>query len=849
MIVKIAPKRQDSQSSFDKLTNYITSEFERDNIDIHTIGFKRLTQYITRESVPDILTGLTVEKTIGIELGNLGSLESAAEQMRGVASENKRVPDPVFHYILSWPSHERPEVKDMLAAARDSIAALGMAEHQYIIAIHANTDNLHAHIELNRIHPKTYKAKHIEWARKTLHLAAREAELKYGWSHDNGLFEVQEVNGQKVIIERSEPRTKKAEGKANLFEIWNGDESLETWCKNAPTQGLKKFLPTFDTWQDLHNFMAVYGIELVDSGGGGMQVRTFAEDGENPVLVSASKAFRFLKRKDLESRFGPFKKAQFLGESQDGTGSPSIADIASNLKKAGDNLRAIGSIDPATQDAIRAYVANLAATTHPTGAGHEQDYAGRSGSINGSEGELNESEHIAAIEHNLNAAERNLRSTEHLDPDFARAARSRRANLTDNLAAAIEQDRPTGQDRSSGGSNRSDGQINYKRDPDKRLLSKAERAGRRRDLYKRFEKEKTIHAVVRSKIMRETRADQKQRLSDSKLAYLANKKKVMQSSMSKVEKQQAIAMLVHQQAVQKDLLTAKAQDEIKVLQKTFKDLPVSSWRSWVEDLAAQGDEAAISALRGMIYQEGRERKKKERGGEGAEDCEIVAPAGATHDPKKAADLRFKLFQGKLFFRFDDGRAAFIDNGETLSWDRALVDDDALRVSLQHAAVKWGNRLTVEGGDAVFQDRLLAMADSLGITIINLERKTPLAAPITPVRRPDPDPVKDIVKPIQIPDEMQIDPVRQELVNTLAKQYPGSTIRSVNTAELQKSDFQGKVVMAKDGYVAQLIEPNTIILHTAISKSASGRMGSKTYKISYKDGVRRMTEVNMRTKNR
>lgn len=537
MIVKIAPKRRDSQSSFDKLTTYITSEFERDNIDIHSIGFARLTQYITRESVPDILTGLTVEKTIGIEIGNLGSLESAAEQMRGIAKENPRVEDPVFHYILSWPSHERPEVKDMLDAARDSIAALGMAEHQYIIAIHANTDNLHAHIELNRIHPKTHKAKHIEWARKTLHLAARKAELKYGWSHDKGLYEVQVVNGQKVILERENPKKQKAEGRANLFETWNGEQSFETWCRESPTHGLKKFLPTFSNWQDLHSFLAAYGIEIIDSGGGGMQVRTLTEDGEKPVIVSASKAFRFLKRKDLEGRFGPFMKARTSGETDNGTGLPSIEDIASDLAKAGNYLLATGSIDPAAQDAIRTNFANTAAVTLAARPGNEQDHLGRGRSFNGREGELNESEYLAAIKHDLATAGGNLESTGHLDPDFTGAARSRRAAIAESLATFIDQDRSTGQDRASrGNSSGADRQLSYKRDPAKRLLAKAERAERRRELYARFQKDKTIHSAVRSKIMRETRDDQKKSIATSKVRYQSDKRKILSSSMSEAEK-------------------------------------------------------------------------------------------------------------------------------------------------------------------------------------------------------------------------------------------------------------------------------------------------------------------------
>ncbi|MFD2274780.1 relaxase/mobilization nuclease domain-containing protein [Undibacterium arcticum] len=139
-----------------------------------------------------------LKKTIAVEIGNVTTLDNAAGEMRATASFNKLVTNPTLHYILSWPEREVPDTQAIFAAARSTLKALGMSDHQYIIAIHGNTDNIHAHIAANRVHPITYKAVRLEWLHKTLHKAAREIEIEHGWTHDNGLFKVIEINGKKT---------------------------------------------------------------------------------------------------------------------------------------------------------------------------------------------------------------------------------------------------------------------------------------------------------------------------------------------------------------------------------------------------------------------------------------------------------------------------------------------------------------------------------------------------------------------------------------------------------------------------------------------------------------------------
>lgn len=154
---------------------------------------------------------------------------------------------------------------------------------------------------------------------------------------------------------------------------------------------------------------------------------------------------------------------------------------------------------------------------------------------------------------------------------------------------------------------------------------------------------------------------------------------------------------------------------------------VMSWREWVEELAQQqGDEAAISALRGMVYEEKRQAK---RGSEEAEPVPSIRPAPARPDDDPSIRAIINLAwqvssNGRIFYRFKQTNLlAFIDSGKELSFGRREVSDEALLATLRYAKMKWGgNTLHLTGGDAVFRERVLHLASSLNMTVNNQELK-------------------------------------------------------------------------------------------------------------------------------
>jgi hypothetical protein len=186
---------------FNDLVSYIEEQNPKEPL-LRTSGiFGDIVEYATNPT-----DGLTsADKCIAIRTNGVLDISTAGAEMNAVAMKNTRCDSPAYHFILSWPEHERPANNAVFDAAAHALKALGLGDHQYVIAIHANTDNLHCHVAVNRVNPVTFKAKHIEWAQKTLHLAARQSELKHGWSHDNGIYIIEaDEQGRKNIVLNSD---------------------------------------------------------------------------------------------------------------------------------------------------------------------------------------------------------------------------------------------------------------------------------------------------------------------------------------------------------------------------------------------------------------------------------------------------------------------------------------------------------------------------------------------------------------------------------------------------------------------------------------------------------------------
>ncbi|EPH2854472.1 TraI/MobA(P) family conjugative relaxase [Serratia marcescens] len=287
MLAKVPPKRADGETSFKSLAKYAC---ERDHIDPETGAVER------RECSTET---------------NCLDKDTAWREMKAVSDMNGRVKDPVYHFTVSWPAHEKPTDAQVFEAGREGMKALGMEGHQYLAAVHRDTDNVHGHFMVNRVNPETYKAVYPDRDYFKLDKTMREMELRQGWSHDKGPYAVHERNGQKVVDwakdepSHRQPDREKLPGKARQMEVMTGNESLTTYAQGQPKKDALEALNKGGGWHELHEALGRHGLEIRQKGQG-FAIHSKTDPEQTPI--KASTMAQELGGGKLTKRIGPYQE-------------------------------------------------------------------------------------------------------------------------------------------------------------------------------------------------------------------------------------------------------------------------------------------------------------------------------------------------------------------------------------------------------------------------------------------------------------------------------------------------------------------------------------------------------------
>lgn len=301
MIPVIPPKRQDGKSSFGDLVSYVSVRDEPRDDDLmeavkasgskaempHSSRFSRLVDYATKLrdesfiSLVDVMPdGAEWVNFYGVTcFHNCTSIESAAEEMEFAARNAKYAhnnSDPVFHYLLSWQSHESPRPEQIYDSVRHTLSRLGLSGHQFVSAVHTDTDNLHVHVAVNRVHPETGYLNRLSYSQEKLHKACRELELKHGFSPDNGCHVIAPDN--RIVRRTSVERDRQS--------AWNRgrQQSLKEYISDTTITGLRE-APVTD-WTSLHQRFAKAGL-FISSDNGELKVKDGWERERPGVTLSA----------------------------------------------------------------------------------------------------------------------------------------------------------------------------------------------------------------------------------------------------------------------------------------------------------------------------------------------------------------------------------------------------------------------------------------------------------------------------------------------------------------------------------------------------------------------------------
>lgn len=205
----------------------------------------------------------------------------AIREAQNVQIRNQRATtDKAYHLLISFAPSESPSPASLRAIEDRICAALGYSDHQRISAVHRDTDCLHIHIAINKVHPTRF----------TIHQPFNDF-----WTLGNVCSQLEVEHDLQRVNHTA--RKSQSENRAADMESHTGVQSLLGWLRSECADGFKGA----KSWSDLHAQMSGHGLELRSRGHG------LVIHGKEGVLVKASSVARELSKSSLEARLGPFQ--------------------------------------------------------------------------------------------------------------------------------------------------------------------------------------------------------------------------------------------------------------------------------------------------------------------------------------------------------------------------------------------------------------------------------------------------------------------------------------------------------------------------------------------------------------
>ena len=237
--------------------------------------FAELVKYITGPQAKGERVGLVRTTNCHSDQAEDAILEVLNTQMQNTRATS----DKTYHLIVSFRANEMPGEATLASIEERLCTGLGFGDHQRVSVVHHDTDNLHMHIAINKIHPTRYTMHEPFNAYHTLGQLCDALETQFGLEKDNH-------KAQKVG----------SENRADDMERHAAVESLLGWVKRECTDKIK----AATSWNEMHQVMREHGL-LIHERANGLVITS-----ENGVSVKASSVNREFSKSKLEARFGKF---------------------------------------------------------------------------------------------------------------------------------------------------------------------------------------------------------------------------------------------------------------------------------------------------------------------------------------------------------------------------------------------------------------------------------------------------------------------------------------------------------------------------------------------------------------
>ena len=252
MIAKhVAPKRS-TKSSFHRLVDYISDEQDK----THRVG---------------------QVKSVNC---HAATIDAAIIEVLATQQQNTRATgDKTYHLLVSFREGEAVDDDTLSKIEAELCEAIGFGEHQRISAVHRDTDNLHIHIAINKIHPEKLTMVEPFGAYRVMGETCERLENQYGLEKDNHI-------------------TKQREGlsRAQDMEAHSGQKSLISWTREQCGEALEGA----QSWDDVHQVLKEHSLHMQLRGNG------LVITSDSDVSIKASSVSRALSKPALEKRLGEF---------------------------------------------------------------------------------------------------------------------------------------------------------------------------------------------------------------------------------------------------------------------------------------------------------------------------------------------------------------------------------------------------------------------------------------------------------------------------------------------------------------------------------------------------------------
>lgn len=248
---------------------------------------RRLISYLTSSQGHEHRVGEVRMTNCGADEPDLAAIEMWATQQMNTRATG----DKTYHLVLSFREDEKPTPEIMKAVEDEVVTALGFDGHERISVVHEDTDNLHIHLCINKIHPEKLTMREPYYDHKTLAKTCERLEQSYALKEDNHVF-----------------RSEAVETAAKSMEMAGDMESLTGWVQRNLLEDMQKVL----SWDEMHGLLAERKLVIKERGNG-----LIISNGT--IHVKASSIYRGFSKKKLEAQLGPFERSQKQGQNRSTT--------------------------------------------------------------------------------------------------------------------------------------------------------------------------------------------------------------------------------------------------------------------------------------------------------------------------------------------------------------------------------------------------------------------------------------------------------------------------------------------------------------------------------------------------